>query len=78
MESCKKKIRELIHDIEEYEDFDDDTDLLQSGIMKSLCFVYVVSELEHTYGFTFSEHDLDIKNFDTIDHIALLVKRLAD
>ncbi|SHE95560.1 phosphopantetheine-binding protein [Schwartzia succinivorans] len=78
MDSYKEKVKELIHDIEEYEDFEDDTDLLQKGIMKSLCFMYVVTELEHEYGFTFPEDELDIKNFDTVEHIAKLVKSLVD
>lgn len=77
MELYKEKIRELIHDIEEYEEFDDDTDLLQAGIMKSLCFTYVVSELEHEYGFIFPEEELDIRNFDTVEHIAEAVERIV-
>lgn len=77
MESYKEKIRELIHDIEAYEDFEDDEDLLQRGIMKSLCFMYVTTELEHEYGFTFPEKELDIKNFDTVEHIAELVTKLS-
>lgn len=76
MDSYKKKIRDLIHDIEEYEDFEDDTDLLKSGIMKSFCFMYVVSGLEEEYGFTFPESEMDISNFDTVEHIAGLVKRM--
>jgi len=77
VENYKNKIREFIHDIEEYEDFEDDTNLLQNGIMKSMCFMYVVSELEHEYGFTFPEKEMDINNFDTVEHIAELVAKLA-
>jgi len=53
MERYKEKSRELIHDIEAYEDFEDDEDLLQRGIMKSLCFMYVTAELEQSMDFLF-------------------------
>ena len=73
LNNYKKKIRELILDIEPYEVFNDDTDLFQKGIMKSLCFMYLVTELEREYGFIFPEEGLDIRNFDTVDHISDLL-----
>jgi len=50
-----------------------DTDLLESGILDSLQFVELLSQLERQFGFRIKLEDIDLDDLRTLARIARLV-----
>ncbi len=73
----KEKIADYIHEINEYEDFEDDTDLFESDILDSLTLVMLISNIEEGLGVFIPEEVVTLENFATVDKIAQLVEKIA-
>lgn len=72
----KEQIAQFIHEINEYEDFEDDTDLFESGILDSLSLVVLINRIEEEMGVFIPEEVVSLKNFATVEKIASLVAGL--
>lgn len=58
--------------------FQDDTPILADGIIDSLGIFSVMTELETAFGFTFPPEELVADNFQSVDTMELLVRRLTE
>lgn len=73
-EVVKKYILEELLDDLEPEELTCDTELIRSGILDSLATLRLRGHLEEEYGIEIESHEIDPKNFGTINVIAGLVK----
>ena len=69
----KEQITQFIHEINEYEDFEDDTDLFESGILDSLSLVVLINRIEEEMDVFIPEEVVTLQNFATVEKIASLV-----
>ncbi len=69
----KEQITQFIHDINEYEDFEDDTDLFEGGILDSLSLVVLINRIEEEMDVFIPEEVVTLENFATVEKIASLV-----
>ena len=72
----KEKIIKFIEEINEYEDFDDDTDLFENGILDSLSLVLLITNSEERLGVFIPEEVVTLENFATVNKIAGMVSSL--
>ncbi len=72
----KEQITQFIHEINEYEDFEDDTDLFESGILDSLSLVVLINRIEEEMDVFIPEEVVTLQNFATVEKIASLVAGL--
>jgi len=79
-------IQELRNEIREYicasfmqlrrsDDIADTDDLMETGILDSLAFTEIISEIEHRYGIAMRAIDVTQENFGSISAIADYVQR---
>ncbi|MFC1745705.1 phosphopantetheine-binding protein [Candidatus Riflebacteria bacterium] len=54
---------------------DNDSSLLDSGIIDSLSILKLVNEIEEEFNIEIDENDLEIENFETLNKIAELIER---
>lgn len=73
----KEKIKEILMDICPEVDFEKETKLISDGILASFDIVSIVAELGDEYDITIGPKDLIAENFNSLDAITALVKRLA-
>lgn len=73
----KEKIKEILMDICPEVDFEKETKLISDGILASLDIVSIVAELGDEFDITIGPKDLIAENFNSLDAITALVKRLA-
>ncbi|MBR5116914.1 MAG: hypothetical protein IK096_07585 [Lachnospiraceae bacterium] len=69
----KEEIIELIQEINEYEDFTDDTDLFESGVLDSLTLVMLITNIEEKMNVFIPEEVVTLENFATVNRITELV-----
>ena len=73
----KEKIKEILMDICPEVDFEKETKLISDGILASFDIVAIVAELGDEFDITIGPKDLIAENFNSLDAITALVKRLA-
>ena len=73
----KEKIKEILMDICPEVDFEKETKLISDGILASFDIVSMVAELGDEFDITIGPKDLIAENFNSLDAITALVKRLA-
>ena len=73
----KEKIKEILMDICPEVDFEKETKLISDGILASFDIVSIVAELGDEFDITIGPKDLIAENFNSLDAITTLVKRLA-
>ena len=73
----KEKIKEILMDICPEVDFEKETKLISDGILASFDIVSIVAELGDEFDITIGPKDLIAENFNSLDAITDLVKRLA-
>jgi methoxymalonate biosynthesis acyl carrier protein len=56
-------------------DFADDQDLIETGLVNSLFAVQIVMFVENTLGVPVVDGDLDIRNFSSVERISRYVAR---
>lgn len=72
----KDKVRELLEEIEPMEDFEDDTELIESGLLDSLSIVYLVTRIEEDLGLFIDEKHVVPENFENINTIVRLLEKI--
>ncbi len=65
----KDRIIELIHEINEYEDFEDDTDLFENNVLDSMTLVLLINNMEEQFGIFIPEDVVTLENFATVNRI---------
>lgn len=78
MQEYIEYIKELLEEIQPYEDFDEETNLIQTELLDSLSILYLVTQLEEKYKITIEESKIIPENFTNIITIAQLVSGLID
>lgn len=73
----KEKIKEILMDICPEVDYEKETKLISDGILASFDIVSIVAELGDEFDITIGPKDLIAENFNSLDAITALVKRLA-
>lgn len=73
MEEIEKKIIELIEEIQPYEEFDKETNLLEGGILDSVALFLLVQEIEEEYDIDIDMEEVNVENFANVRNIVDLV-----
>ena len=73
----KEIIKEILIDICPEVDFEKETKLISDGILASFYILSIVAELGDEFDITIGPKDLIAENFNSLDAITALVKRLA-
>ena len=75
--SLNTKIETFIHEntVNKAVDFDEGTDLLESGIVDSLMIVSLVLFLEESFSLSLTDEDFSIENFGSVRALIKLVER---
>ena len=74
----KEKITELIHEINEYEDFEDDTDLFENDILDSMTLVLLINNIEAELDVFIPEEIVTLANFATVNKMVETVSSLSE
>jgi len=76
LEEIASQIKEIICDDIgiDFEEIQDSTLLLSSGLVDSFTFVSVVTFIESDYNIEFSQEELVLENFDTINAIKMVLE----
>lgn len=73
----RENIKEILMDICPEVDFEKETKLISDGILASFDIVSIVAELGDEFDITIGPKDLIAENFNSLDAITALVKRLT-
>ena len=68
--SISRLVMEILDEIRDCDDIQNDTLLLERGILDSLSILYLISELEEKLTIKINLEDVEEKNFQSIDCIA--------
>ncbi len=78
MEEYRSIIKEILGEIEPYEEIENDTDLIESQILDSLSIVFLVTQLEDKYNIVIDENKVLPQNFKSINIIAGILNELLN
>lgn len=70
------ELLEILHEINPAAEFEDRTDLIDSGDLDSMSIVMLVSELNDEFGITIRVTDITPENFNSTENIMKLIHRL--
>ena len=73
-----EKLLEVLKSVREDVDFENETKLVDDGILDSFDIVAIVGELCEEYDITFTVEDIEPENFNTVAAMKALVERLMD
>ena len=76
--STMEKLLEVLKSIRNDIDFENETKLIDDGILDSFDIVSVVSELCDVYEITITAEDMEPENFNSAEAMLALVDRLQD
>ena len=71
----KEKISEIIEEICPFEAIEEDTLLIEMGILDSLAIVTLIEKLEDELGIEIIEEDITPENFVSINTIDIMIKK---
>lgn len=74
----KEKILEILNDINDDIDYENETSLIDEGLLDSFDIVSLVSELNSCFDINITVVDLVPENFNTLSAMTALVERLSD
>lgn len=69
----EEMVKEIIAEINPFDEFETDTDLLGEGILDSLTLMLFIGSLEKKAGIRISENDITMENFYSIRTIVELL-----
>lgn len=72
----KEKILEILKEINPYEDIDEESRLIEDGILDSLTLVILISELETAFTVKIPEDKLQPELFENVTKIEELINGL--
>lgn len=73
-----EKLLEVLKSIRDDIDFENETKLIDDGILDSFDIVSVVSELCDVYEITITAEDMEPENFNSAEAMLALIDRLQD
>jgi len=74
-EENKVRIRRFLKSVLRNHDLQDNEDIFALGLVNSLFAMQLVQFVEHEFGMTVEDEDLDVENFNTVNAISQLVER---
>jgi acyl carrier protein len=74
-EENKVRIRRFLRSVLRNHDLQDNEDIFALGLVNSLFAMQLVQFVEHEFGMTVEDEDLDVENFNTVNAISQLVER---
>lgn len=75
-DKLRNQVLSILHEMNPYEEIDENTNLIEEGILDSLTLVILVNELEHAYCIKVPEKDLKPEIFESVAHIVSLMSEL--
>ena len=69
----REQLLEILKDCCPDVDFENETSLIDDGILESLDIVTIVTDIMHTFGVTLSVDDLLPENFNSVDDMLRLI-----
>ena len=75
MEKVMQKIIEIIKELNPYDEFDVNTNLIKEGIIDSLRLVVLIGELEDMFEIKIAELEIKPENFETLVAISNLIAK---
>jgi acyl carrier protein len=80
-EQCKQRLIDFLRTIQRADypqaSIDEESGLVESGLIDSLALLQIVSYLEHTYKVDFSERGIDPEDLRSVRSIVELISREA-
>lgn len=73
----REKVLEILKDTRDDVDFENETKLIDDGILDSFDIISIVSELNDTFVIDITADELEPDNFNTLDAIVELVKSMV-
>jgi methoxymalonate biosynthesis acyl carrier protein len=70
-----EKVREYILSHVDVDTLDSDTDIFETGLVNSLFAIELMTFLEQRFAIKITMSDLDMTNFNSIDHIVQFVEQ---
>lgn len=77
MSNMREKVLEILRDTRDDVDFENETKLIDDGILDSFDIISIVSELNDTFVIDITADELEPDNFNTLDAIVELVKSMV-
>ena len=74
--SCMEKLNELLKGIRPDVDFENETALIDDGILDSFDVVSIISEIDDVFGVQIRINELDPENFNSVESIGNLIQKL--
>ena len=74
----KDELMEILTEIRPDVDFENETSLIDDGILDSMDIVSLVGELDDAFGVTVGVENLLPENFNSVDAMVKLIERLQD
>lgn len=74
----KDELMEILTEIRPDVDFENETSLIDDGILDSMDIVSLVGELDDTFDVTVGVENLLPENFNSVDAMVKLIERLQD
>lgn len=72
----KELLKNIIEEINEFDEFDEETDLLGDGILDSLSLVIFEERVEKTLNIEIPENEVTVENFHSINTIAEMLDKM--
>lgn len=76
--SCMEKLNELLKGIRPDVDFENETALIDDGILDSFDVVSIISEIDDVFGVQIRINELDPENFNSVESIGNLIQKLQN
>lgn len=73
-----EKLLELLKNIRPDVDFENETSLIDDGVLDSFDVVSIISELDDEFGVQVKINELDPENFNSVESIWEMVQKLQD
>lgn len=73
----KDKLKKIIEEINPFDDFDEDTKLLEEGVLDSLTLRVFIERIEENFKIEIPEEEIVLENFLTIGTIEQLVNKFT-
>ena len=70
-----EKVLSIVEEIRPDVDFDEETALIDDGVLDSFDIVSIISDLNDEYGINIRVHDLTPENYNSVEAIVKLVER---
>lgn len=79
MDEVKERVLEILSEIKpDVDDFESIEQLVHGGTLDSLSIVMLVSELSDAFDISIPPQEINYDNFDTVEGLVKMVKRLQD